>query len=77
MVITPDEIINEPRRFADGLDVIAMRLGRMVVSRYLDILLKLEPRLEEMETEIVHGGRNNTNILMLLKSIAKIKCTLL
>jgi len=49
-----DEIINEPRRFADGLDVIAMRLGRMVVSRYLDILLKLEPRLEEMETEIVH-----------------------
>ena len=48
-----DELTQEPLRFADGLDVIAMRLGRLVVNRYLNILLKLEPRLEELESDII------------------------
>jgi len=49
-----NEVVNEPQFFATGLDVIAMRLGRLVVNRYLGILLKLEPRLEELESEIVN-----------------------
>jgi magnesium transporter len=48
-----NEVANEPQRFADGLDSIAIRLGRIVVNRYLNILLKLEPRLEELESDIV------------------------
>jgi magnesium transporter len=41
------------QRFADGLDAIAIRLGRLAVNRYLNMLLKLEPRLEELESAIV------------------------
>ncbi len=48
-----NEAENKPRCFVDGLDAIAIRLGRLAVNRYLNILLKLEPRLEELESTIV------------------------
>ncbi|WP_455205430.1 magnesium/cobalt transporter CorA [Kaarinaea lacus] len=47
-----NEVVREPQRFVDGLDAIAVRLARMVVNRYLKLLLLLEPRLEELESTI-------------------------
>ena len=48
-----NEVSHESKRFNEGLDVIAMRLGRLLVTHYLTILLKLEPRLDELESTIV------------------------
>jgi magnesium transporter len=39
--------------FDQGTAAIAMRLCRLIISRYLKILLDLEPRLEEVEQEIM------------------------
>lgn len=47
-----DEVVREPQRFVGGFDVIAVRLARLVVNRYLKLLLMLEPRLEELESTI-------------------------
>ena len=41
--------------FAAGLGTLAMRLCRMMVDRYLKILLELEPRLEELERELMEN----------------------
>ena len=53
------EITREPHHFADGLDALAIRLGRLVVNRYLNILLKLEPRLEELENAVINKPSDN------------------
>jgi len=37
---------------------LALRLCRIMVDRYLGILLALEPRLEELEDEILHAPRD-------------------
>jgi magnesium transporter len=39
--------------FAAGTDALALRLSRIVVDRYVKKLLSLEPRLEDLEEEIV------------------------
>jgi len=38
--------------FEQGTEALALDLVRLIVDRYLDVLLKLEPRLEELEDEI-------------------------
>jgi magnesium transporter len=47
------ELCNDPSKFQRGLDSIAMRLCRILVGRYLKVLLALEPRLDELEEIIV------------------------
>lgn len=42
-----------PATFADGQGALAVRLCRTLVDRYLRTLLELEPRLEELEHEII------------------------
>ncbi len=44
--------------FADGPDALALRLARISVDRYLNRLLSLEPRLEDLEHEIVVNPRD-------------------
>ncbi len=43
----------DPELRARGLKVIAPLIGRFVVDRYLAILLSLEPRLDELEVDMV------------------------
>jgi magnesium transporter len=45
-------------RLAAGPAVLALRLCRIMVDRYLGILLALEPRLEELEDEILNSPRD-------------------
>ena len=45
-------------RFAAGSAALALRLCRIMVDRYLGILLALEPRLEELEDEILNSPRD-------------------
>ncbi|KAF0192685.1 MAG: magnesium transporter [Gammaproteobacteria bacterium] len=47
------EIGATPELFARGADALAVRLARILVGRYLSLLLALEPRLEHIEAEIV------------------------
>ena len=44
---------DDPGRFVAGPDALALRLARISVDRYLARLLTLEPRLEDIEQEIV------------------------
>jgi magnesium transporter len=44
---------DNPALFGEGQGVLAMRLCRTLVDRYLAILLGLEPRLEELEREVM------------------------
>lgn len=44
--------------FANGPDALALRLARISVDRYLKRLLTLEPRLEDLEQEIVARPRD-------------------
>jgi magnesium transporter len=44
--------------FASGPDALALRLARISVDRYLHRLLMLEPRLEDLEQEIVASPRD-------------------
>lgn len=53
------EISDVPTRFDEGLDVIAIKMGRLLVNRYLAILLKLEPRLDQLESAIVDKPSDN------------------
>ncbi len=41
--------------FGDGPGALAIRLCRTLVDRYLNVLLALEPRLEELEAEIMEN----------------------
>lgn len=43
------EIEQSQNKFSDGIDVLALRLARIIVDRYLNKLLTLESRLEELE----------------------------
>jgi magnesium transporter len=52
------EVQDDPERFAAGPGVLALRLCRIMVDRYLGILLALEPRLEELEDEILRSPRD-------------------
>ena len=45
-------------RFTAGSAALALRLCRIMVDRYLGILLALEPRLEELEDEILSSPRD-------------------
>ncbi len=45
--------------FAAGPDAVALRLARISVDRYLSRLITLEPRLEDLEEEIVQNPRDD------------------
>lgn len=47
------EIAANPEGMARGAGYVAMRLGRLVVDRYLPILLDLESRLDQIEEEMI------------------------
>lgn len=48
-----EQLSQDASLFSQGTAAIAMQLCRLMISRYLKILLELEPRLEEMEHEIM------------------------
>ena len=48
-----DQATSNAEILAAGPATLALRLCRRLVDRYLDILLKLEPRLESLESEIM------------------------
>ena len=52
------EVQENPERLAAGPAALALRLCRIMVDRYLGILLALEPRLEELEDEILNSPRD-------------------
>ena len=52
------EVQENTGRLAAGPAVLALRLCRIMVDRYLGILLALEPRLEELEDEILSSPRD-------------------
>jgi magnesium transporter len=52
------EVQADTGRFAAGPAALALRLCRIMVDRYLGILLALEPRLEELEDEILNAPRD-------------------
>ena len=47
-----------PGLFREGPGAVAMRLCRTLVDRYLQMLLGIEPRLEELESEIMERPRD-------------------
>jgi len=48
-----DEVLDANTLLATGPDAVALRLFRILVGRYLKILLDLEPRLEVLEDAII------------------------
>jgi magnesium transporter len=52
------EVQENPGCFTPGPAALALRLCRIMVDRYLGILLALEPRLEELEDEILSSPRD-------------------
>jgi len=52
------EAVGDAPLFASGADALALRLSRILVDRYLNRLLTLEPRLEDLEQEIVARPRD-------------------
>ena len=52
------EVQENAGRLAVGPGALALRLCRIMVDRYLGILLALEPRLEELEDEILRSPRD-------------------
>ncbi len=55
---TFQQVSQDPAAFTNGQGSIAMRLCRALVDHYLKILLGLEPRLEELEREIMEHPRD-------------------
>jgi magnesium transporter len=49
------EAAGNTARFGQGMGALAIRLCRIVVDRYLKILLELEPRLEELERVLMEN----------------------
>ncbi len=47
------QVVDQPARLAAGPDSVTVMLARLVVNRYLPILLALETRLDELEDEMV------------------------
>jgi magnesium transporter len=52
------ELQRDGSLFAGGPDALALRLSRITVDRHLKRLLELEPRLEDLEQEIVATPRD-------------------
>ncbi|MEZ5385585.1 MAG: magnesium/cobalt transporter CorA [Prosthecobacter sp.] len=44
-----EEVTTDPARFVKGSGAMATRLIRLIIDRYLTLLLGIEPRLEELE----------------------------
>ena len=53
------ELQDDASTFARGPDAVALRLARISVDRYLNRLLTLEPRLEDLEVDIVRRPRDD------------------
>ncbi len=53
-----EQLQQSPAPFAIGPDALALRLSRISIDRYLNRLLALEPRLEDIEQEIVDSPRD-------------------
>jgi magnesium transporter len=52
------ELQADPARCAQGPDALALRLSRISIDRYTQRLLVLEPRLEDLERDIVERPRD-------------------
>lgn len=52
------ETLGEQATFRRGPDALALRLSRIIVDRYLNKLLSLEPRIETLEQEMVSEPRD-------------------
>lgn len=48
-----DDLDADPKLFKEGTGALAVRIGRVMVDRYLKILLDLEPRLETLEERLM------------------------
>ncbi len=53
-----DEVNKPDSPITKGADVLALRLLRIMVDRYLKMILALEPRLEEIEDEMISRPRD-------------------
>ena len=53
-----DEICEDPSGFLKGTDTFALRLIRIMIGRYLKVVLALEPRLETLEHEMIDKPRD-------------------
>jgi magnesium transporter len=53
-----EEIRQNASRMANGPAILALRLTRIMVEHYLQLILGLEPRLEELEEEILTQPRD-------------------
>lgn len=58
--------------FADGQGALAMRLCRSLIDRYMQILLELEPRLEDLERELLEHP-SDTLLAELLRYKSELK----
>lgn len=52
------EVERDPQLFVRGPDALALRLSRIVVDRYVNKLLALEPRIEIIEQQMVSQPRD-------------------
>lgn len=52
------ELEQDPGQAAAGSGRLAIRLSRLIVERYLKLLLSLEPRLEELEHAVLNRGND-------------------
>jgi magnesium transporter len=52
------EVESDQSLFARGTDVLALRLSRIIVDRYLKKLLTLEPRIEALEQGMISDPRD-------------------
>ncbi len=52
------QVIDNPELMSAGCDALAIRLANRVVRRFVNVLLALEPRLDELETEIFERPRD-------------------
>lgn len=66
------QVSDKPAVFANGQGALAIRLCRAVVDRYLKTLLTLEPRLEQLEREIIEDP-NDTMLVELLNYKTELK----
>ncbi len=53
-----DEVTTQDSLITKGADVLAFRLIRIMNDRYLNLILTLEPRLEQIEDEMIEDPRD-------------------
>ena len=51
-----EQLTNEPQLMAEGTGALAIRLSNRLARRYVEILLGLEPRLDEIEEEMFRAA---------------------